>query len=104
MTTHRQYTFTTALEKGHEAAARILTAACDSKWWFNDPLVSERGALVLQFEVCARDQWWAHRRATDLAVDAIYAAGGNESDVPVPEWLKLPPHTNRGFSRNGSRE
>jgi hypothetical protein len=99
VTTHRQYTFTTGLQEGHEAAARVLTAACDAKWWFNDSTVSDSGDLVFGFEVCARDQWWAHRRATMLAVDVIYAAGGSEDDVPVPDWQKLPPHTNRGFLR-----
>lgn len=99
MTTHRRYTFETKLQKGHEGATRIVNQACERHWWFTEPEVTTSGDLVISFVVRARDQWWAHRRATALAVDAAYAAGGTEKDVPFPDWVKLPPHENRGYNR-----
>lgn len=100
MTCHRRYTFTFQVEVGYDHVQRYLDQACDDYWWYSEPRVRGRGLNVLQveFQVAARDQWWAHKRAIDLMEKAIYSLGV-ELPIPVPEWEPLPPHTNRGSYR-----
>lgn len=100
MTTHRRYTFQDPGERseGHEAVLQVLEKACARDWWYHDPEVSGQpfNRLAFSFTVRARDRWWAHRRAMRLAVDCYYALGLGERHVPMPEWVSLTPHTNRG--------
>jgi hypothetical protein len=98
MTCHRRYTFTFHVETGHQHVRRELTAACEQYWWYSEPTVRGRGLGVMQveFQVAARDQWWAHRRAMSLAEAAVHKL---KLEVPVPEWETLPPHANRGRYR-----
>jgi hypothetical protein len=93
--TIRRYTFTTTLDTDEQAALRVLSAACINDWWYSEAAATGN-PLVFTFVAVGRDQWWAHRRAMDLAVDVVYASGGTEGDVPAPVWEKLPPHGNRG--------
>ena len=100
MTTYRRYTFVTQLERGHAEAQDALWTATITHWWFKDPLVSGEGKLEFSFTVCGRDQWFTHKRAMGLAVNTVYSAGGLMKDVPLPVWVKLAPHTNRGYLRH----
>ena len=97
MTCHRRYTFLfDPVERGFniDHVYEVLAGACDNYWWYTNTEVSvdETGHLLVEFEVAGRDQWWAHRRAMDLMDRIGY-------DVPIPTWVALPPHTNRGYSR-----
>ncbi len=100
MTTHRRYVFDhpDGRPEGHETVRQVLETACEKFWWFRDPEVSGLpfNRLTFEFTVSGRDGWWCHRRAMDLAVDAFYALGMSERDVPEPDWEPLAPHTNRG--------
>lgn len=97
MTTYRHYTFATQLWTGHQEASHVLwRAACD-EWWFTDPECTEEGQLEFCFWTAGRDLWFCHLRATRLATDAVFAAGGTARDVPVPTLLKRVPHDRRGF-------
>lgn len=100
MTCHRRYTYTFRVEVGHAHVLSKLEEACDLYWWYTDPAVRGNGLGVLQveFQVAARDQWWAHRRAHNLISEAFYGLG-IDMEIPDPEWENLPPHTNRGYSR-----
>lgn len=106
MTTHRRYSFSypDPWDKGHDRVQRVLEQACAARWWFQDPEVTGAPFQRLQFSFTAsgRDQWWTHRRALDLAVDCFIAAGLRETDVPLPEWEPLEPHTNRGRWRTSA--
>lgn len=100
MTCHRRYTFTFHVEAGHKHVLDELQKACEMYWWYTDPVVRGNGLGVLQaeFQVAARDQWWAHKRAMNLMEQAVYSLG-LEMPVPTPEWETLPPHSNRGHYR-----
>lgn len=96
MTCHRRYTFTFELADGHQHILDRLNAACERYWWFCCPEVqgAALGVLQAEFQVSARDQWFAHKRAMDLMTTVAWP-----SPVPVPTWETLPPHTNRGRYR-----
>ena len=99
MTTHRRYSFDMKNPEGHEEVLRILLHNCEAFWWFNDPEVSgkEYGVLAFSFTVSGRDQWFAHRRAMDLAIHCFRAIGVPVKDSPAPVWEPLAPHNNRGY-------
>lgn len=99
MTTYRKYIFTLCVKTGHEQVSRHLAEACERHWWFAGPKVTGQGLGVLQLEiqVGGRDRWFVHKRAMELAEEALYGLG----PVPVPEWETLPPHEHRGYSRWG---
>lgn len=104
MTCRRRYTFKypdTWDRGGYSKILDRLQRACDREWWFTLPVVGGQaeGSLDFSFTVAGRDKWWVHHRAMQLAVDCFYMVGLNESSVPVPEWEKLAPHTNRGRNR-----
>jgi hypothetical protein len=105
MTTHRRYCFSHPGEwsrpGSHAKILEILQGACEHRWWYRDPSVDGEAfnRLSMCFTVSARDQWWCHRRAMKLAVDAYYAVGLAEPDLPTPEWEPLAPHANRGRYR-----
>lgn len=96
MTCHRRYTFTFPGGAAFQQVLHRLLDACEESWWFSNPEVRGQGLGVMQveFEVAARDQWWAHRRAMDLMERAVWP-----TPVPVPIWETLAPHTNRGRYR-----
>jgi hypothetical protein len=98
VTTHRRYYFEVPRDEGHQRALELLQHACQTRWWFNEPEVSGAGfeILAFAFTVSARDQWWAHSRAMDLAVSVCKAVGVGSKDMPVPIWEPLAPHSNRG--------
>ncbi len=101
MTTHRRYFFEAPGTGGHDTVLRLLQHACQSHWWFNEPEVSgeQFGALAWSVTVSARDQWWAHTRAMNLATSVFRAIGVPPKQIPVPLWEPLAPHTNRGRFR-----
>lgn len=105
MTCHRRYYFEHPKpwteDGGHDKVRRTLLHACEIHWWFNEPEVlgQEFERLTFSFTVSARDQWWAHKRAMNLATQCYRALGMWEKDVPVPMWEALEPHTNRGRYR-----
>lgn len=96
MTCHRRYTFTFEGDHPRRLVLQRLLQACEEYWWFQEPIVRGAGLGVMQveFQVSARDRWWAHKRAMSLMEAAVWPL-----DVPIPEWETLPPHTNRGHSR-----
>jgi hypothetical protein len=100
VTCHRRYTFTFPVEVGHKHVQLQLEQACQTYWWYSEPKVRGNGLGVLQveFQVAARDQWWAHKRAMSLMERAVYSLG-LDIPVPTPEWEVLPPHSNRGRYR-----
>ena len=106
MTTHRRYFFEYPGEwsgdhKSWELARQALEHHCRVNWWFTDPTVEGQPFARLAFgvTVSARDQWWCHRRALDLATDVFARLGVPVTKVPVPVWESLAPHTNRGRYR-----
>lgn len=103
MTCHRRYYFEDpgTWLGGHDLVLAILQHACEACWWFNEPQVAGQGLnrLAFSFTVSARDQWWAHKRAVNLALNCYIALGKWEQDVPTPMWEPLEPHTNRGRFR-----
>lgn len=101
MTTHRHYVFATTLDRGHQEVANLLWQRCDEEWWFTEPEVTTEGQLEFSFWTAGRDVWFCHLRATRLAVDCVYAAGGTEADVPIPSFTKKAPHMNRGHLVTG---
>lgn len=101
MTTYRRYTYTTTLSAEYkEAASRTLETASARCWWFTEPKVEDGDPLSFSFVVAARDQWFAHRRANQLAVNVAYASGSAEAAIVDVSWTRLPPHLNRGFLRS----
>lgn len=98
MTCYRKYTFTFSREDGHEHVLQKLEDACEDHWWFTEPVVTgkDEGVLRASIQVAARDQWWAHRRVMELIEAATWKF---KTEVPVPVWETLPPHTNRGSYR-----
>lgn len=107
MTTHRRYTFRHPGQWNGQPDAwgRVLTvleAACEARWWFQDPEVAGEpfGLLAFSVTVSGRDQWFAHKRVLALAVDCYYSVGLREEQVPDPAWEPLEPHTNRGRYRS----
>lgn len=74
----------------------ILQHACETHWWFNEP---EAQGAEFSFTVSARDQWWAHRRAMELAERVYRGLKLGPAAIPVPLWEPLAPHTNRGRFR-----
>jgi hypothetical protein len=101
MTTHRRYYFEVKRADGHDEVKRILLRNCESYWWFNEPEVSgqEFGVLAFSFTVSARDQWFTHQRAMDLAQRCFRSIGIGPKGMPEPVWEPLAPHTNRGRFR-----
>lgn len=102
MTTHRRYTFLDETRgEGHNRVLAILQHACEVSWWFNEPVVGgqDEGTLTFSFTVSARDQWWAHQRAMQLAERVYRGIKLGPAAIPVPLWEPLPPHTNRGRFR-----
>ena len=102
MTTHRRYTFLDeARSEGHNRVLAILQHACETTWWFNEPVVGglDEGVLTFSFTVSARDQWWAHHRAMQLAERVYRGIRLGPAAIPVPLWEPLAPHTNRGRFR-----
>jgi hypothetical protein len=103
MTTHRRYTFLDDRTDppGHAKVLGILQHACERHWWFNEPEVQgkEFERLSFSFTVSARDQWFAHKRAMDLAERVYRGLGLGPSYVPIPLWEPLAPHDNRGRFR-----
>lgn len=101
MTAHRRYTFLD--DSGitdHSRIRDILQHACETSWWFNEPEVTVEGSsLQFSFTVSGRDQWWAHKRAMDLADRVYRGLKLGPARVPVPLWEPLPPHMNRGRFR-----
>lgn len=96
MTCHRRYTFTFPGGDAHTKVLQELERQCEQYWWYSEPCVRGQGLGVMQveFQVAARDQWWAHTRAMKLMAAAVWP-----HEVPTPEWETLPPHTNRGYDR-----
>lgn len=103
MTTHRRYFFQHPVEIAdvHQLAKNLLHHMCQKYWWYNEPEVTGApfNRLTFSFEVCARDQWFAHKRAMWLAIRTYEAMGMAEYRVPTPMWETLPPHENRGRYR-----
>lgn len=104
MTSHRRYYWDDPGEwtsEDYNKVLGVLQHACEVHWWFNEPEVLGQGygRLSFSFTVSARDQWWAHKRATRLATDCYRALGKWEKHVPVPMWEALEPHSNRGRYR-----
>ena len=102
MTTHRRYTFLDeARSSGHPRVLAVLQHACEVHWWFNEPEVvgEDFGTLSFSFTVSGRDQWYAHKRAMDLAERVYRALKLGPTAIPVPLWEALAPHTNRGRFR-----
>lgn len=105
MTTHRRYCFHRPGEwsqpGAHAKVLEVLQRAAERHWWYQDVAVEGEifNRLGLCFTVSGRDQWWCHRRAMKLALDAFYAIGLREKDLPAPEWEPLAPHMNRGRYR-----
>jgi hypothetical protein len=96
MTCHRRYYFELPGEwtsGGHDKLLEFLQHRCESKWWFNEPLVE--GApfdrLAFSYTVSGRDQWFTHKRAMNLAVDCMYVIGMREHHTPEPIWETLGP-------------
>jgi hypothetical protein len=102
MTTHRRYFFQHPGEYsgGHARIKLLLQHQCEKHWWYNDPEVTGEpfNRLTFSFEVCARDQWWCHKRAMVLAQKVYESLGMLETKVPVPMWEDLP-YENRGRHR-----
>jgi hypothetical protein len=101
MTCRRKYVFTFPVEVGHAHMRTQLYKACQDHWWYSEPEVRGNGLGVLQveFNVAARDQWWAHKRAIRL-VELAFHGLGIDIPIPTPEWYPLPPHENRGSYRS----
>lgn len=105
MTTHRRYEFTVQgpwdHPEGHETVKIILQRRCKQYWWYHEPAINGEalGILSFSFVVSARDQWWCHRRAMNLAGACWLALGLPETQVPEPTWEVLPAHSNRGRFR-----
>lgn len=96
MTTHRRYYFEVPgvwTTGGHDKLKDYLNHACESRWWYNEPIVE--GApwdrMAFSYTVSGRDQWFTHKRAMALAVDCMYVVGKRERDVPEPIWETLGP-------------
>lgn len=103
MTTHRRYTFQDEVPRseGHDAVLSVLQHACETHWWFNEPEVLGRefDRLTFSVTVSARDQWFAHVRAMELAGRVYRALGLGARHIPEPLWEPLAPHTNRFGNR-----
>src|SRR5262245_2390524 len=105
MTTHRRYFFVhqgaTPTPEAHSKTLEIMRHWCERYWWYNEPRVDGEAlnTFSFSFTVSARDQWWVHRRAMNLAEACYYAIGLGPSKIPEPFWELLPPHTNRGRYR-----
>lgn len=102
MTTHRRYTFLDeATSTGHQKVLGVLQHACETYWWFNEPEVLGKDfrQLSFSFTVSGRDQWFAHKRAMELAERVYRALKLGPKAIPVPLWESLAPHTNRGRFR-----
>lgn len=103
MTTHRRYFFQHPgeIEGVHDQVLALLRHECERRWWYNEPEVTGAAfnRMTFSFEVCGRDQWWCHKRATDLGGLVYETLGMTRKQVPVPMWENLPPHENRGRYR-----
>lgn len=104
MTCHRRYLFEYPDEwtaGGYAKILAVLQHACEANSWYNEPKVEGEpyGRLSFAFTVSARDQWWAHRRAMNLATDCFLSVGMGSKHIPDPMWEPLEPHTNRGHYR-----
>lgn len=102
MTTHRRYTFLDETNtSGHVKVLGILQHACETHWWFNEPEVTGKDFELLSFSftVSGRDQWFAHKRAMDLAERVYRGLKLGPGAIPIPLWEGLAPHTNRGRFR-----
>lgn len=102
MTTHRRYQWVNQNpwdRGGHQQVLEFLELRCERVWWFREPAVEGEpfGRMSFSFIASGRDQWWCHRRAYGLAIDAYYHLGCTEKDLPEPTWVPLPPHENRGY-------
>ena len=106
MTTWRRYTFTHdgPWSGDTESVEVVLTRQVRKHWWYAELAVDATayGLLQFAFNVAGRDQWWCHRRAMWLAGVAYVAAGVPERTLPVPSWIPLPPHNNRGRARKSA--
>jgi len=101
MTCHRRYYFVHPTEwtaGGYGTVLAVLQHACETHWWFNEPIVEGEPFQRLSFSFTAsgRDQWAVHQRALGLAVDCYRAIRIGPSRVPAPMWEALEPHSNRG--------
>lgn len=97
MTTHRRYIFVDESGRADmEKVQDILRHACEMYWWYNEPQVQ---GTEFSFTVSGRDQWYAHRRAMDLAERVYRGLKLGPGAIPVPLWEPLPPHMNRGRFR-----
>lgn len=97
MTCTRRYTFLfEPVERGFnlDHVFEVMDTWRENYWWYanTEATVDTDGRMLVEFDVTGRDQWWAHKRAMTLMDHVGY-------DVPVPTWIALPPHTNRGYSR-----
>jgi hypothetical protein len=104
VTTHRRYFFQHPGEYtrgNHAQILALLQHYCEKHWWYNEPEVTGApfNRLTFSFEVCARDQWWCHRRAMWLAARIYESSDMRGTQVPVPMWENLSPYENRGRSR-----
>lgn len=106
MTTHRRYYFEypdewIGMSTAWTNVAKTLDHFCKVNWWFTDPTVEGQpfSRLAFSFTVSARDQWWCHRRAMELATSVFHRINVGETQIPVPTWESLAPHTNRGRYR-----
>jgi hypothetical protein len=99
VTTHRRYTFLDSSPRDPGKVLGILQHACETSWWFNEPQVLGEDTLTFSFTVSGRDQWWAHKRAMDLAERVYRGLKLGPAAIPVPLWQPLAPHTNRGRFR-----
>ena len=98
MTTTRRYLFRgPRVEGGGDLILDRLLEGCRFHHWYREPEIEGEpfGYLGFSFTVSARDQWWCHQRAMNLAEKACW----NLMPVPEPTWEVLPPHTNRGRNR-----
>lgn len=102
MTTHRRYYFVYPEEwtgGRYFKVKAVLESACLKHWWYRDPQVQGEAfnRMLFAFTVSARDRWWCHQRAMDLAERVCRAI--KMKPVPQPTWQPLPPHTNRSHPR-----
>jgi hypothetical protein len=107
VTAHRRYYFEMPgewMDGGHEKLADFLHHAAARRWWYNEPIVEGApfNRMAWSYTVSGRDQWFVHKRAMALAVDAIYVIGRRERDVPQPIWETLGPDGLRWRVPSGS--
>ena len=91
MTTYRRFNFEwpgTWHRGRYEAMEATLQTQCTAYHWYSDWRLEGEpfGRLSISITVAARDQWWALKRACDVAWK-VFRVGGVRP--PYPTWEKL---------------